>query len=161
MTCLFHFSRMIQVTSAGAENGSPHRAPPKGAAVTGVQVYVEECVLARTRAATVYHTSALHCACVCTHALLCVLHCVCVCVCVCIMTVILYDRMITPLSPQLRGVSQLRSSPSTAPKELLCFHICQSQFPVGSNTPLHLILSLLPASLPAHIISKVFPTLNK
>lgn len=40
----FHFFCTIQVTGARAENGSPHRAPPEGAAVRGVQVYVEVCV---------------------------------------------------------------------------------------------------------------------
>lgn len=154
----FHFLCMIQVTGASAENGSPHRAPPEGSAVTGVQMYV--CVFACTRAATVYHTSAFH---VFVHtpcrAWFIVYACVCVYLCVRIMTVILYDRMITPFSLQPRGVSQLHCSPSPSPKGAMCFHICQSLFPVGSNAPLHLLLSSMPLCLPTYT-QELFETLN-
>lgn len=94
------------------------------------------CVFVCTTAATVYHTSSFR---VLVHIHCCV--CASLCMCARIMTVILHDRMITPFSPQLRGVSQRHSSPSTAPKGAMCFHICQSPFPVGSNAPLNLLLS--------------------
>lgn len=71
---------MIQVTGAGAGNGRPHRAPPKGAAVTGVQVHAE----AYARAATTYHTSAFRrvmCLYTFVHSSPCVLCCVCVRAC--------------------------------------------------------------------------------
>lgn len=77
-------------------------------------VYRWRCVFACTGAATAYHTSTP--ACLYTFTVVCTSQCVCVCVCVCIMTVILYDRMITPVSPQLRGASLLLSSPSTSPQ---------------------------------------------
>lgn len=78
-------------------------------------------------------------------------------VCLCV-TVMLCDRMITPFSPQLRGVSRLHSSPCTTipPRPPLrgatCSHICQSLFPVGNNVTLHLRLqppSPHPPTLPA------------
>lgn len=82
----------------------------RGPAVTSVQVYVEVCVCTHEGCHSISYISiSTSTLCVCTHSPLCVLRCVCVCVC--IMTVILYDRMITLFSPQLRGVSLLRSSP--------------------------------------------------
>lgn len=107
-------------------------AAPTGLHLRGLPLLVHrcmwKCVFACTSAARVYHTSAFRRVCVCTHSLLCALHCVCVCARACIMTVILYDRMITPFSPQLRGVSPLHSSPSTAPQELCASTYVKASF---------------------------------
>lgn len=65
---------LIQGTGASAENGSPHRNPPLGTAVTGVQVYLELCVCAHEGCHIISYIS------FCTHPLLGVLWCVCVCV---------------------------------------------------------------------------------
>lgn len=78
----FHFLCMIQVTGASAEkNVGPHRSPPEGAAVTGVQMCV--CVFVRTGAAKAYHTSAFH---VFVHIPCCALFTVYVCLCLFVCT---------------------------------------------------------------------------
>lgn len=70
---------MIQVTGAGTENGSPHRAPPKGAAVTGVQVYGEVRVCVHKGCRSISHTCISLCMCLYTFAVVCTFA-VCVCV---------------------------------------------------------------------------------
>lgn len=126
--CLFHFLCTIQVTGASAGNGAPHRAPP--AALTSVQPHVEVCVCVRwgCHSASYQHFDAY----VFVHIRRCVYFPVCVCVCEYIMTVILADRMITPFSPQLRGVAPLRILSLHPPpsKGAICFHICQSLLPL-------------------------------
>ena len=120
LTCLFHFVPVIQVTGAGAENGSPRRAPPvclggrhRCTGVCGVgavclrSLGLPRCIIHQNFNSIYLYTFAYVCA-----------QCVCVCVCVCIMTVISYDRMITPFSPQLRGDSPLLSL--HLPPEELC-----------------------------------------
>lgn len=105
---------------------------------------MRRCVLACTRAATWHHTSAFQICCVCKHSLSCALY---ACVRVWNTTVMLYDRMITPFSQQLQGVSLLHSSAPPL-KGTMYFHICQS---------LHLIFP--PLFLPRKI-SGVLKTLN-
>lgn len=116
---------------------------------------MRRCVLACTRAATWHHTSAFQICCVCKHSLSCALY---ACVRVWNTTVMLYDRMITPFSQQLQGVSLLHSSAPPPPpsKELCTFTYVKACFPVGSNT-LHLIFP--PLFLPRKI-SGVLKTLN-
>lgn len=66
-----------------------------------------------------------------------------VCACVSIMTVILYDRMITPFSPQLRGLS-LCSPPRLPPPHQRSYVLSHMSNPVSlwaANTPLQLIRS--------------------
>lgn len=131
----FQFLRMIQVTSASAENGSPHGAPPEG----GGRRERRHCRSTGARGSVCLHAPPLPLRII--HQLFMRLYTTVV-VCLCV-TVMVCDRMITPFSPQLRGVSRLHSSPCTATPPLrgaTCSHICQSLFPVGNNVPLHLRL---------------------
>lgn len=129
--CMCASARLIQVTGASVENDIPQSGgwgrAPTGVAVTKEQVYKWLCVsMHGALAATLYHTSAfyefirMHC---------CVCFALCVCDCgrvgawVCVLTVILYDRMITPFSLELRGISQLRSLSSINPRGGTCAHM--------------------------------------
>lgn len=127
------------------KNVSPHRSPPEGAAVTGVQMCV--CLCAQGLPKHIINQLFM---CLYTFPVVRYSLCMCACayLCVHIRTVILCDRMITPFSLQPRGVSQLHCSPSPSPKGVMCFHICQSLFPVGSNAPLHLLRFSPPVCLP-------------
>lgn len=115
---------------------------------------MRRCVLACTRAATWHHTSAFQICCVCKHSLSRALYARARVN----TTVMLYDRMITPFSQQLQGVSLLHSSAPLPPtlKGTMCFHICQSLFPCGQQHS----ASHFPSSLPAPKISGVLKTLN-
>lgn len=99
---------------------------------------------------------------------LCII-CVFMCVCVCVMTVIPYDRMITPISPQLQETLffPLHCSPSFQPSKELCdYTYVKFCFPVGSVSLVHFIflLSLIltlptPLRTPA-LFSKVHHWIN-
>lgn len=114
---------------------------------------VWRCVFARARAATRYRASAFQLPYICTHLPMRVLHCVCVRVS--IMTVILYDRMITPFSPQLRGLS-----PLPLPSHQRSYVLPHMSNPVSlwAATFLCNLFSLL---MPAYIISGVSPMQNR
>lgn len=122
-------------------------------AVNTLQVYAELCVcMYCTEAAMAYHTSDFQRACVCVFV-----H-IRMCVCICIMTVIPYDRMITPFSPQLRGISQLHSTPSAAPQRSCMLPHMSERVSCGqrhSSAPLSLSLSH-----PTRAISRDFQMLN-
>lgn len=100
---------LIQVTGASAENSRALGAPLwESPSLKYVNVH-------GALAATLYHISAFH---EFVH-----IHCCesfALCVCVCVLTVILYDRMITPFSPELWGISQLHSPSSINPRGGTC-----------------------------------------
>lgn len=112
---------------------------PLGVAATEVQVYKRLCVSVHgVLTATLYHTSAFH---EFVHMHCCVCFTLRVCEYVCVLTVILYDRMITPFSPELRGISQLPLPFLHQPQRRdVRSHVCQRLFPVGSGAPLHFCL---------------------
>lgn len=159
----FQFLRMIQVTSASAENGSPHGAPPEGGGAEGAPPSPEyRCAGGGVRLHAPPPPLRI------IHQLFMRLYAAVV-VCLCV-TVMPCDRMITPFSPQLRGVSRLHSSPCTAPhhphpqrsdvlphmsKSVSCGQQCSFASPSPSAPhPIH------PPCLPLHIMSGVVPTLN-